>query len=164
MLNKMKTTYPTRINTIIVVLVVSLIPVLNGCVESTFLLSKDSRLPKWVNLPEGYSREDVSVSLFLFTIGKASLIVRGPKPERKTLMHLRIKADWHESSLKKVKQLNSHAFKPHYYLASYEDVEDIIEFPCFGPVFRMVDKIEQNFNINSEECEEIDYQEIGNPW
>jgi len=34
-----------------------------GCTESSFKLSKESRLPKWLNIPDGLSRNDVYVTM-----------------------------------------------------------------------------------------------------
>jgi len=36
---------------------------INGCVESIFLLTTDSRLPKWLTLPPGLTRADIKVGL-----------------------------------------------------------------------------------------------------
>ena len=130
------------------------------CVESNFLLAEDSRIPKWVKLPEGYSRTDVTVSLFLHTIGKATLIVRGPAPDRKTLLKLKINADWHEATIKEKNRRGNYLFRPHYYLATYNGVNDIIEFPCKGPVFWMTDSIDKNTTTDEPECPPIDYKLI----
>ena len=37
--------------------------VMTGCVESSFELARESRLPKWITLPPGLTREDVSVTM-----------------------------------------------------------------------------------------------------
>jgi hypothetical protein len=133
-------------------------------VESNYLLAEDSRLPKWITLPDNCERKDVSVSLFLFTVGKASLIIRGPKPERKTIARYRIDADWHKSTTDKAKQLGTYAFSPQYYKASYKGVEDIIEFSCWGPVFKMTDDVQDETEIERRKCDEINTKDIGNPW
>lgn len=36
---------------------------LTGCVESTFQLANSSRLPKWITIPPGLTRQEVSVTL-----------------------------------------------------------------------------------------------------
>ena len=38
-----------------------------GCLESTFRLASESRLPKWVTLPAGVSRVDVSLNVSYYT-------------------------------------------------------------------------------------------------
>lgn len=40
-----------------------------ACAESEFDLAPDSRLPRWVNLPETISRRDVSVRLSMYRPG-----------------------------------------------------------------------------------------------
>jgi hypothetical protein len=40
---------------------------LTGCLESSFQLSRDSRLPKWFIYPEGIPRSDLSVTMDLYS-------------------------------------------------------------------------------------------------
>ncbi len=47
-------------------LFVSVLP-MSGCLESSFNLASDSRLPQWVTLPRGVTRADVSVTLSYYT-------------------------------------------------------------------------------------------------
>jgi hypothetical protein len=44
-------------------LVVSSVCLLSGCLESSFTLADDSRLPVWVKLPPMVKRQDVSLTL-----------------------------------------------------------------------------------------------------
>lgn len=37
-----------------------------GCIESNFELAPESRLPTWLQLPPGISRQDVSLSLYYY--------------------------------------------------------------------------------------------------
>jgi len=39
-----------------------------GCAESTFQLASDSRLPKWITLPPGLSRADVSITMSYYVM------------------------------------------------------------------------------------------------
>ena len=41
--------------------------VISGCLESSFQLANESRLPRWDALPPGLSRADVSVTLNYYT-------------------------------------------------------------------------------------------------
>jgi len=43
----------------IIILAISL----SGCVESSFKLASDSRLPKWFDVPDGMAREELSVTM-----------------------------------------------------------------------------------------------------
>ena|ERR1017187_3175826 len=38
-----------------------------GCLESSFVLSNESRLPRWLELPSGLTRADVSVTMNYYT-------------------------------------------------------------------------------------------------
>jgi hypothetical protein len=40
---------------------------MTGCLESSFNLASESRLPRWITLPPGLSRADVSVTLNYYT-------------------------------------------------------------------------------------------------
>lgn len=40
---------------------------LTGCVESTFILANDSKLPQSITIPPGLTRKDISVTLNLYT-------------------------------------------------------------------------------------------------
>ena len=135
-----------------------------ACVESNFLLSEDSRLPKWVKLPIGYTRQEVTASLFLYNTPFARFILRGPAPERKKLMDVLIKANWHPVTIEELKKCKNFDLSPQYYAASYKGINDLIEFRCKGPVFWMADKINTSITTTSSECKDIDDDLIGNPW
>ena len=49
---------------------------MNGCIESTFNLASESRLPQGVTIPPGLKRADVSVTLDFYTLGQARFTVR----------------------------------------------------------------------------------------
>jgi hypothetical protein len=46
-----------------VFLAVLVVLVLSSCAEATFLLAPDSRLPRWVELPQGVARADVALNM-----------------------------------------------------------------------------------------------------
>ncbi len=52
-----------HVTRLLAVLVVGSMCLLNGCLESSFTLANDSRLPTWVKLPPMVQREDVSLTL-----------------------------------------------------------------------------------------------------
>jgi hypothetical protein len=49
---------------------------INGCIESTFNLASESRLPQGVTIPPGLTRADVSVTLDFYTMGQAKFTLR----------------------------------------------------------------------------------------
>jgi hypothetical protein len=50
--------------------------VTTGCIESTFNLADESRLPKGIAIPPGLTRADVSLTLDYHTLGKAKFTLR----------------------------------------------------------------------------------------
>ena len=60
-----------------------------GLLESETKLSKESRLPRWFEIPEGYSRKELGVIVKSYTNPKnmcAKVILHGPPPENKILI------------------------------------------------------------------------------
>ena len=41
---------------------------MNGCLESSFQLAKESRLPKWITIPPGLTRADVTVTMDYYSM------------------------------------------------------------------------------------------------
>lgn len=135
-----------------------------GFVESNFLLAKDSRLPVWIKIPDEYTRDDVTVSLFLYSSNKARFIVRGPEPERKKLINIVTNADWHEVTKEVANRQGNYDFSPQYYSLTYQNINDIVSFPCKGAVFWMVDDVEKQYSTNQSECPPINTDDIGRPY
>ena len=53
---------------------------IGGCIESTFSLASESRLPKWITLPAGVTRADVSLTVSFYSTpggGIARFVFRG---------------------------------------------------------------------------------------
>lgn len=46
-----------------IIMVISMTIGITGCLESSFKLAKDSRLPRWFEIPEGTSRDDLIVTM-----------------------------------------------------------------------------------------------------
>jgi len=41
--------------------------IVTGCIESSFQLASESRLPKWIDVPPGLTRADISVTMNYYT-------------------------------------------------------------------------------------------------
>ncbi|MDD3813991.1 MAG: hypothetical protein PHZ02_05040 [Desulfocapsaceae bacterium] len=136
---------------------------MDGFVESNFLLANDSRLPIWLKIPEGYTRDDVTVSVFLYSSNKARFVVRGPKPERTELINIVTNAEWHEVTKEVIKRQGNYNFSPQYYSVTYQNVKDIVSFPCKGAIFWMVNDVEKKYSTNQPECPPINTDDIGRP-
>ena len=52
---------------------------MTGCLESSFDLARESRLPRGMAIPSGFTRDDVSVNLDLYTLGSAEFTLRDKK-------------------------------------------------------------------------------------
>ena len=116
-----------------------LIILLSGCIsESNFRLSDESRLPKWFELPEGKTREDVVVRLYYYSKpsgGTAKLILK----DRDGWLSI----DKVAGKLRGLKplQLESAAGDddPTYEILSAEGITDIIGHKGRNDLFYMVD-------------------------
>jgi hypothetical protein len=69
------------------ILLVIVFLTIKGCElfpESTFQLSSDSRLPKWITLPPGLTRADVSLAMsyYIFPWGRSAQFVLRDKNQR----------------------------------------------------------------------------------
>jgi hypothetical protein len=49
---------------------------MSGCIESSFNLASESRLPQGVTIPPGLTRADVTVTLDFYTLGQAKFTLR----------------------------------------------------------------------------------------
>ncbi len=138
-----------------------------GFLESTFALAPESRLPKWVQLPPGYTRADVSATLalysgpYLFGLGDAAkFVLCGPAPEHKKLLVEKIRARWHKVTAQEENRNGNYDFSPQYYAASHVGIDDIIEFKCTGPLFWMVDKVKTKTQSPGLECRNVNASQI----
>lgn len=49
-------------------IIIFLFIVLTGCAESSFVLSEESRIPKWFEVPEGKERKDIKVTMHYYVM------------------------------------------------------------------------------------------------
>jgi hypothetical protein len=55
---------------------------ITGCIESSFNLASEAKLPRWMELPPGLTRADVSVTVDYHTLGPAKFILRDKKGKK----------------------------------------------------------------------------------
>jgi hypothetical protein len=110
--------------------------------ESTFELASESRLPKWITLPRGLTRADVSIkmSYYIKPWGRtATFTVQDTKGQVRTKVHGKLKG------LEPLQLKNPpHGFPPGY--PSYEvitanGVTEIIEHRKPEPIFYITDDL-----------------------
>jgi len=114
---------------LIVALFISFLPLV-GCLESIFNLANDSRLPRWVTLPPGVARADVSITLSYYTSlggddAKVTLRDRGGK----TLAEIKGKMKCH----------SSFASYPVYEVVVANGITEVIEHKKMEPEFYITD-------------------------
>src|SRR5512138_2278030 len=110
-------------------------------VESQFTLAQDSRLPKWVRLPAGVRRDEVTVELSYHTGADPRIrVLKEQWPFRKTLQDLTAKR--FGDRLEPVK-LDFPSSDPRYdfiyEVLVVDGVVDILEHPCPCTEFRMTE-------------------------
>ncbi len=98
--------------------------------ESTFELASESRLPKWITLPPGLTRADVSITMSYYSKpwgGSATFILRDTKGKIRTKVH------------GKVKGLESPPGYPSYSVITVNGITEIIEHRKPEPIFYITD-------------------------
>ena len=108
--------------------------------ESTFELASESRLPKWITLPPGLTRADVSITMSYYSKpwgGSATFILRDTKGQ------IRTKVDGKVKGLEpfQLKHL-PHGFPPgypSYELITVNGITEIIEHRQMEPIFYITD-------------------------
>lgn len=115
-------------------------PIIGLFPESNFELSKDSRLPKWFSIPEGYERKNLTVKIYYyapppFVRSNFKAILLGPPPEYKKIKRKIGTHHWHPRTLERgLTEL------PAYVVATIDGIEEIIEHKERGDVFNITDE------------------------
>lgn len=122
----------------LLILLAFVFAVYKGCEmfpESTFQLSSDSRLPKWVTPPQGLTRADVSLTVNYYIVPWAQFILRdkSKKVIEKQTGKMRCRVQ--------VKNL-PRDFPPHYPMyeaITVSGITEIIEHKKMEPIFYVTD-------------------------
>ena len=64
-----------------------------GCLESTFNLARESRLPRGMAIPSGFTRDDVTVTLDFYTPGPAKFTLRDKNGKKLATVTGEVKGD-----------------------------------------------------------------------
>jgi hypothetical protein len=105
-----------------------------GFVESEFNLSPESRLPKWVDVPSGYTRTDLSMTIRFYTFGYAKMCVRGPAPKYKVIKEIMGKDRFHPMT--KEQAWDEY---PRHTMISVNGVEEVFEKRQDGNILYITD-------------------------
>jgi hypothetical protein len=131
MLALMGTSTEMNLNKILIIFLISLT---TGCAESYFLLSDESRLPLWFEIPESEERNKYSVSLTYYVWPSG----------REAVLKLEKKDSWlpGEKVVAKQRGLNPIVLKsspdgrrPSYEVVTADGITDIIEHRAMEPIF-----------------------------
>jgi hypothetical protein len=120
-----------------------------GCIESRFQLSPESRLPKWFEIPNGMSRDDLTVTMTQYTFGDVVFELY----DKNRFFNLKeVTGDARGGYPLSIKKAPSGFPPDHPMYVGYtvNGVKDIVEYRAPGPIFYMADdpNIWQEFNVN----------------
>jgi len=106
----------------------------SGCLESSFQLSSESRLPGWEALPPGLTRADVSVTLNYYTTplpgaNDAKFILKDGKGRKLAELKGKVKCQYPYSGFS----------YPHYDAVVVNGTTEILEFRRMEPTFYVND-------------------------
>jgi len=113
-----------------------------GCLESSFELASESRLPKWITIPPGLSRADVSVMMNYYTSplgGSVKFIVKDENGRILTKVNGKLK-DLHPLHLKN-SQPGFDPGYPVYEIITSDGITEIIEHKKMEPKFYVSDDL-----------------------
>ncbi len=117
--------------------------------ESSFMLSPDSRLPRWFQRPPGYDRTNLTVKIYYYSpippvIYDLRAELLGPPPDFRLLERKFGKHRWHPDSERRRYQA------PSYVIASIDGIDEIVEHKAMEPIFyisddaKLIDEMKQS--------------------
>ena len=112
--------------------------VITGCSESTFSLSPESRLPKWLAIPEGERPQDYTVTLsyYVWPSGREAVFKLKKKDSWWSAKEVKGKLRGLEPLMLKSSSAGGY---PSYEVITISGVTDIVEHRKMEPIFYMVD-------------------------
>lgn len=113
---------------------------ITGCVESSFTLASESRLPRWVTPPPGLTRADVSITMnyYVKPWGRSATFILRDKKEQ-----ILAKVNGKERGLEPLHLMNSPNGTgfgyPAYEVITVNGITEIIEHRKAEPIFYVTD-------------------------
>ena len=105
--------------------------------ESTFQLASESRLPKWITLPRGLTRSDVSIKMSYFTWPGAGFVLQDAKGQ--TLEKVDGKVKCSDFRMKNPPPEFPPGYYPRYTEIVVKGTSELIEHRKMEPVFYITD-------------------------
>jgi hypothetical protein len=109
---------------------------MNGCLESSFRIASESRLPRSLTIPPGLTRADVSATVDYYTLGQAKFILRDKNGRKIGMVTGHIKGN--PLYLKNPPQGSEPGF-PVYVLIVIDGVTEIMEHKQRGDIISVTD-------------------------
>ncbi len=108
-----------------------------GCIESSFELANQSRLPKWITIPPSLTREKISVTMNYYTDASVRFIERDKSGKILTRINAKVISS-HPLHLKNSPPGFDPGY-PIYEVVSFESTVEIIEHRKMEPKFYVND-------------------------
>jgi len=112
---------------------------LSGCLESSFELAHESRLPKWFTLPDNLSRNDVSVTMNYYislSSGKGEAVFSLKRSDGRKLQKIKALTGRYPLELKNKPEGFPKGY-PKYEVITVNGITDIVEHRKMEPFFYM---------------------------
>jgi hypothetical protein len=127
-----------------VVLLSILVASLAGCLEASFELAPESRLPKWLDAPEGVARSDLTVTMDYYSTFSGGEYVFKFYDKNKFLKIQKISLTTEEQPRIRTTELRNPAAGypksyPAYNVVTVNGITDIVERRAMEPLFYMTD-------------------------
>ena len=121
-----------------------LFALLAGCLEASFELAQESRLPKWLDAPKGVARSDLKVTMdYYSTFGGGEYVFKF-YDKNKFIKLQKISLDTEEQPAIRTRELEKPPVSfpegyPAYNVVTVNGITDIVERRKMEPVFYMTD-------------------------
>lgn len=127
----------TRIYTRLV-LILAIVAGMSGCLESSFVLAPESRLPRWFDVPEGATRSELRVTMDLYSTGE-SIFKLYKKNSFFALKKVTGISRFPYSNYLKNPPVGFQKGYPAYEVITVNGITDVIEHRKMEPIFYVTD-------------------------
>ncbi|KAF0187485.1 MAG: hypothetical protein FD168_2555 [Desulfobulbaceae bacterium] len=112
-----------------------------GCAESNFDLAKESRLPKWFNLPPNLTRSDVTVTMdyYILPWGRKAVFKLWDKKGNTISQVTGKQKGRYPILIQKSKKTGMYDGDPSYEIITADGITDIVEHRKMEPIFYVCD-------------------------